>query len=177
MPLLRLAPHPDGPPTPLTGIEVEVERVGARLELHFRARGRIEDVAVPAPVPQAAQRRDDLWKHTCFEAFLAAGEGGYVEFNLSPSGEWAAYQFNGYREGATNAAVAPPEIRASALGELIELQAAIELPEVIASMHPLRLGLSAVIEDVHGGRTYWALAHAPGKPDFHHAHAFASELP
>ena len=40
-----------------------------------------------------------------------------------------------------------------------------------------RLGLSAVIEDTSGGKSYWALAHPPGKPDFHHADCFALELP
>jgi hypothetical protein len=40
-----------------------------------------------------------------------------------------------------------------------------------------RLGLSAVIEDKAGGKSYWALAHPPGKADFHHADSFARELP
>jgi hypothetical protein len=42
---------------------------------------------------------------------------------------------------------------------------------------PWRLGLSAVIEDTRGSLSYWALAHPPGKPDFHHADGFALELP
>ena len=40
-----------------------------------------------------------------------------------------------------------------------------------------RLGLSAVIEETNGRRSYWALAHGGAKPDFHHADAFALELP
>ena len=39
-----------------------------------------------------------------------------------------------------------------------------------------RLGLSAVIEDANGDISYWALAHPPGKPDFHHADGFACEF-
>jgi hypothetical protein len=42
---------------------------------------------------------------------------------------------------------------------------------------PWRLGLSAVIEETSGRKSYWALAHPPGKPDFHHADCFAYELP
>ena len=38
------------------------------------------------------------------------------------------------------------------------------------------LGLSAVIEEHDGTLSYWALRHAPGKPDFHHRDAFALEL-
>jgi hypothetical protein len=36
-----------------------------------------------------------------------------------------------------------------------------------------RLALSAVIEEVDGALSYWALRHAPGKPDFHHRDTFA----
>ena len=39
-----------------------------------------------------------------------------------------------------------------------------------------RFGLAAVIEETNGRRSYWALAHPPGKPDFHHADGFALEV-
>ncbi|HZF44227.1 MAG TPA: hypothetical protein VEZ48_12550 [Sphingomonadaceae bacterium] len=42
---------------------------------------------------------------------------------------------------------------------------------------PLRLALSAVIEESAGRKSYWALAHPPGAPDFHHPACFAAELP
>jgi hypothetical protein len=38
-------------------------------------------------------------------------------------------------------------------------------------------GLSAVVETKDGGISYWALAHPPGKPDFHHPDSFALTLP
>ena len=41
---------------------------------------------------------------------------------------------------------------------------------------PWRLGLSALIEDRAGHMSYWALAHPPGKPDFHHKDCFAYEF-
>ena len=40
----------------------------------------------------------------------------------------------------------------------------------------LALALSAVIEDVDGTLTYWAIIHPAGKPDFHHRQSFAREL-
>jgi hypothetical protein len=40
-----------------------------------------------------------------------------------------------------------------------------------------RIGLSAVIEEKNGMKSYWALAHPAGKPDFHHPACFAAELP
>jgi hypothetical protein len=40
----------------------------------------------------------------------------------------------------------------------------------------LRLAVSAVIEESDGRVSYWALAHPPGKPDFHHADGFVVTL-
>ena len=41
---------------------------------------------------------------------------------------------------------------------------------------PWRLGLSAVIEALNGEKSYWALAHPPEKPDFHHPDSFTLDL-
>jgi len=41
---------------------------------------------------------------------------------------------------------------------------------------PWRLSLSAVIEQADGRLSYWALAHPPGKPDFHRADCFTCEI-
>ena len=40
-----------------------------------------------------------------------------------------------------------------------------------------KVGLSVVIEDTDGTKSYWALAHPPGAPDFHHPTCFAATLP
>ena len=45
-----------------------------------------------------------------------------------------------------------------------------------ASGAKLRVALSAVIEDESGHISYWALKHAPDKPDFHHAAGFILEV-
>ena len=47
-----------------------------------------------------SERADELWKTTCFEAFLRPmGEESYREWNFAPSSQWAAYRFTGYRQG------------------------------------------------------------------------------
>jgi hypothetical protein len=58
------------------------------------------------------------------------------------------------------------------------LQASLELDFLssLPSNARWRLGLSAVIEETSGRRSYWALAHPPGKADFHHSDCFAHEL-
>ena len=172
---LSLQPHPDAPAGPLSGIEVELVRNGTRFDLRYIARGRIEEVLLP--VKAAPLRRDELWKHTCFEAFLGAGESGYVEVNLSPSSEWSAYRFTAYRAGMTPATATISKIETVNGDGAFELAATIDVGDEIVFDAASRLGLSAVIEDKAGMKTYWALNHAPGKPDFHHPDAFASRLP
>ena len=39
------------------------------------------------------------------------------------------------------------------------------------------LGLSAVLEEKDGTKSYWALAHPTEKPDFHAAGCFVARLP
>jgi hypothetical protein len=175
---LRLTPHSDTPCEALETIEVNVARDGAGgLALRFVATGDISRLRLPPPVDRA--RADELWTQTCFEAFAQpVGGDAYWEFNLSPSNRWAGYRFDDYREGMTS----PPGLglthltqRASA--SLYELVATLDLSGGPAFDQPWRLGLSAVIEETSGARSYWALAHAPGKPDFHHPDAFALDLP
>ena len=38
---------------------------------------------------------------------------------------------------------------------------------------PWSIGLSAIIEEEDGTISYWALAHPPGRPDFHHPDCLA----
>jgi hypothetical protein len=168
---LSLHPHPDTPSAAVRAIAVEVTRPNAAsLALRFMVAGAIGEVRWPAPTP--AQRGDELWRHTCFEAFLGGAGENYLELNFSPSGRWAAYGFDGYRRGARNAEIDAPRIVAAARGDTFELNATIE-----ALGDWARLGLSAVIEDLNGDKSYWALAHPAGKPDFHHALGFAAEPP
>jgi len=126
-------------------------------------------------------RRDRLWQHTCFEAFLAApGQPAYCEFNFSPGGAWAAYRFADYRGDPMPLELAqPPRIRVergAAVARLVASVAAAVVLESLGSPHELELGLSAVIESAEGARSYWALRHAPGPPDFHDRRAFTAAL-
>jgi len=172
---LVLQPHPDSRPPAALTVEAEAERpAGGALRLRFRVQGGGGSLALPAAAP--SERADGLWATTCFEAFVRTGEGdGYHEVNLSPSTRWAVYRFSGYREGMANADVPPPRIEVSR-GDVVELTAEVALPE-LADAASWRLALAAVVEDDSGDKSYWALAHAPGKPDFHHIHGFALVLP
>ena len=172
---LRL--HPESSSFAVTHIEVAIARRRTRsLALAYVMTGRISDVAIP-PIAAAA-RVDELWRHTCFEAFVGA-DAAYYEFNFAPSTHWAAYRFSSYRTGMRVATeISAPQIAVEWSPERYILQASLELDQLLLSRDAtLRLGLSAVIEENSGYRSYWALAHPPGKADFHHSDCFALELP
>jgi hypothetical protein len=148
------------------------------LALDYVILGDMEAVALPEPVQP--RRADELWRHTCLEAFLTVpGIPGYLEFNFSPSGEWAVYRFTGYREGmAPGELERPPSISVHREAGRLELNAAVHLAGLVdipagAAVH---LGLTAVVEARDGAVAYWALAHPPGKPDFHAPQSFALTL-
>ena len=174
---LRL--HPDSLCFAATRIEVDVVRSHAgSLLLSYFVTGKIGDLRIP-PVVTAA-RTDELWRHTCFEAFVgSSADAAYYEFNFAPSTQWAAYRFSSYRSGMRVAAeVSAPSIEARSSHDCYTLQASLQLERLpsLSPAAPWRLGLSALIEDTSGCKSYWALAHPPGKPDFHHADCFALEF-
>jgi len=121
---------------------------------------------------------DDLWKHTCFEAFVHSSTPDYWEFNFAPSTHWAAYQFSGYRSRKRVVETTAPAIKVQTYPRRYALQALLRLDSLseLLDAAPWHLGLSAVLEDKNGCLSYWALVHPPGKPDFHHPDGFACEL-
>jgi hypothetical protein len=172
---LALACHPLTPARVIRALDVAAcATPGGGLSLNFCLQGDLSGLRIPGP--GSSRRADGLWRHTCFEAFVMAGEGpGYREFNFSPSGEWASYDFYGYRDGGKPVAVPGPDITVRRDGERLELDAEV-YPESLPPGRSLRLGLSAVVEDVQGGLTYWALRHPEGQPDFHQSNAFTLAL-
>jgi hypothetical protein len=159
----------------VTAISVEIALLPQRrLQLTYALTGNLAQIRIPEP--QAACRADGLWQHTCFEAFIQpeAGEA-YREFNFSPSGCWQAYAFTGYRSGGLLEIATDPHIAMQSRAATLHLQATLQLDD-LPSATCCKLGLTAVIEAADGTLGYWALQHAPGKPDFHHPDTFALEL-
>lgn len=156
-------------------IAVHVDRAeGGRLQIKYTLYGRINGIHLPDVM--YPERTDGLWKDTCFELFCGrANEGSYVEFNFAPSGQWAAYAFTGYREGMTELACPPPQINCTAGEGMFEMTVIVDSPESLRTVDVVA-GLSAVIADKQGRTAYWALAHPPGKADFHHKDCFALQL-
>jgi len=168
-----LTRHPDSVGDAVASIAVDVVHPRPDLlGLRYVVKGRIDDLALPAQARSA--RADELWLHTCFEAFLSEDHiDGYSELNVSPSTEWAGYWFSGYRSERQIAHLPAPRVEVDVSAGELAVRVALRLRHAGAR----RLGLSAIIEERSGARSWWALAHPPGAPDFHHPDCFALELP
>ena len=165
----QLIPHPDHPSLSVTSIEAQCWRESGNW--HFRY---VVDGVAQLLLPDASEptRADNLWRTTCFEAFVC-GEGTvYREYNFSPSGQWAAYEFAAPRDGMRHA-----DDQAEVWLEGGEVWIAVEaaVSSVLAPGSPLNL--TAVIEEQGGTKSYWALAHPDGPPDFHNRDCFIAQLP
>jgi len=170
-----LAAHPDHPPVAVFQIEAKVIGRDANW---LRMRWRIEGAQqLVVPVFAGKGRADGLWQTTCFELFLKPqGGDSYVELNLSPSERWNAYDFAAYRwDMAERPFPREPECTMRQGSSFAIFDAAVPvggLPQGDSAM-----GLSAVIEEQGGAKSYWALAHPEGNPDFHAPACFAATLP
>jgi hypothetical protein len=165
------------PSTSVDSIEVDIEReADGAIWLRYHVEVALDQIVLPDPADAA--RSDGLWQSTCFEVFVRHPKAPeYLEFNFSPSSCWAAYHFDDYRLGMEEQMIATaPEIYLEASESHIALETELTLPMAWVA-GSLEIALSAVIEETDGTKSYWALAHPPGKPDFHHPDCFALTLP
>jgi len=171
--------HPQVPSPWVEGVTVGVGRSAkGLLLLSYGLKGALEHLRIPAPGP--VRRGESLWEHTCLEAFIGRpDETGYHECNFSPSRAWAVQGFRGYRDRESGPVGMEPRLKVEVQGDNLILTVEMSLAELGPGlgMAPLKLALAAVIEDEDGHKSYWALKHAPGRPDFHRPEAFALDLP
>lgn len=176
MKLIPLRRHPAALPPDGLDVAAAVRRGG---DGGLRVDYRIEQALTLLWLPPAAAplRRNELWRHTCCEAFIIPATGtAYREFNFSPSGSWAVYDFTDYRQSMTSPLLdTSPRIACRRDGDDLWLSA--ELPAALLPAGAARLGLCMIAETAAGDMSYWALTHAGARPDFHLAASFTLALP
>lgn len=147
---------------PIRAVTATIAATPEGCEAEFRLDGRVDAITLLPRV--SPQRKDNLWQTTCFEIFWQPlGGTCYREFNLSPSGCWAAYDFDSFREGMRDAPVDRIVLACSQddAGLVLKASIAADLPA------PAQVALNAVVEHADGAMQFWALAFPPGKPEFH----------
>lgn len=148
------------------------------LTLHYGLAGNTEDIFLPPPAVPSS-RRDELWKMTCFEFFLAIkGQPQYWEFNMSPSGDWNIYRMEAYRRVGfreeTSIQRLPFEVARGA--GLLTVDTRVDLTPILRADQTLEIGVTAVVQARGGNETYWALAHPGVQADFHLREGFILAL-
>lgn len=170
-----LAAHPANPSRFHERIDLGLHRSDDQLHIRYAIHGLNLDLRVPTP--HAPAPADGLWRTTCCELFAGpAGRSSYREFNFSPSGQWAAYDFSDYRQRQPAPGACPAPALACRREENL-LQLEVQLPlAALPAADRLRLAFAVVLEASDGSRGYWALAHPPGQPDFHDPAGFLLAL-
>ena len=175
MKTVKLIAHPSISYTPIEELTCDVHFLeNGDLQLSYKLNAEISQIELP--MPKSPEACDNLWQHTCFEAFVAKeGEPVYYEFNFSPSSQWAAYAFTDYRE-QTDWQAQNPQVKIQLSSQQLKLTATIKAADLPAQGSELQLSITAVIEDSDGKLSYWALTHPSESPDFHHRDGFTLRI-
>lgn len=162
---------------PKIRITGDIVRHSHTLLISYALIGPLEDIIIPAPA-HVPSRKNGLWEETCFEFFIGAeGSDNYWEFNLSPAGHWNVYRFTSYRLGMQEEPAftsLPFSVRVHPGTLCLSLELVLE--RIFPVAQALKIAVSAVINTVNDGLTYWALAHPGLRPDFHRRESFIFEL-
>lgn len=158
----------------LCKVYVEVERSGDWLSLDYLLEADLDLLQIPKTTSQP-QFKEELWKTTCFEAFLKSSSSAYLEWNFSPSGDYWNQGFVDYRK-------VDPQFK-----ELTPLLIQVESDQTqnkclrIRSKVPLedeyvKLGLASAVHLKNDECLYFSLKHSENRPDFHRADSFLIDL-
>lgn len=170
MPVVSLIPHPLSRPHRDVAVQVTVDAVGRGYALAYQVAG-VSQLRIDG---RGVGRTDELWRHTCFELFVkAAGDPAYREFNFAPTAAWAVYDFDDWRSGMRSPPIGHEPIvldgRISGRKPTFGSYALyVTLDSSLLPHGPLIAAPTAVLEAIDGSKSYWAMAHPPGEPNFHH---------
>lgn len=172
---VSLSCHPTSDAGSVKAVEIAIARgENGRVEAVYRVVGALDMLEIVGRT--APDRRDELWKTTCFELFIGTNvDSHYLEYNFAPSRQWAAYKFSDYRAEMGELDASTPQIEVVQGDHILSVTVSLQLPEQYWD-GALRVGISAILAAKTGAISYWALAHPPGKPDFHHKDCFALQL-
>jgi hypothetical protein len=133
------------------------------LHLTFKLSGDLENYKLPKT--KKAERKDELWRESCFELFLATEEEEvYYEFNFSPTLAWNVYRLEHYR--AEPKAIDEVEL---VKFEVKRTQETLFI-EIILDVQTLKFNsynLATILLNKQDKREFWSLKAKGNTPDFH----------
>lgn len=179
--MLALVPHPAHPPLAVRSVEADIlfPQSGPMSGMAM-VRYRVDGIgALVLPAFSGRGRQEELWQTTCFELFAAGPGTAYREFNFATSGRWAVYDFDARRSGMREFnPTTMPEITAQSGDRLLAVTATISARDLLGGEQAMfdRAGLTVVLQEEGGVKSYWALAHGNDRPDFHDPACFTARL-
>lgn len=174
--LFSLQPFPSDKLPDDVQITGNITRHHNQLTISYKLVGELTEIAIAAS-SDTPSRKHELWQNTCFEFFVGIKDAeSYWEFNLSPSGDWNVYRFDGYRKGMQEEPVfitLPFYVEQS---DIFNLTLNVDLNKIISPNQGIEVAITTVVKQKNNQVTYWALAHQGTKPDFHLRDSFVIEL-
>ncbi|MDB9319068.1 DOMON-like domain-containing protein [Nodularia spumigena] len=171
-----LKPFPSPEYLPNLQITGNIARYTNQLSLRYQLTGDLNQVVIPQ-LSDTPERKPELWENTCFEFFIGIKDSEYWEFNLSPTGHWNVYHFDGYRQGMqeeTAFHILPFLVQKQADSFTLVLD--VDLGKILVREQEISVAITTVVKDKNSNVTYWALAHSGVNPDFHLRDSFMISL-
>jgi len=156
-----------------------IERRNNLFTIYYKLAGDLGAVFLPSSGTNPT-RKDELWRTTCFELFLAVKESlGYWEFNMSPSGDWNVYVIDEYRQVNMREERRIQQLQFQTQTDLncLSLRAEIDLNSILQNEQVIEAGITSVVQLHTKKESYWALVHPQATADFHLRDSFLLELP
>jgi hypothetical protein len=177
--IINFALQPFPTPSKLPQIEINgrVNRKDDILLIEYQLFGDMNAISI-APPADSPSRQLHLWEATCFEFFIGIpGDRNYWEFNLSPSGDWAIFALNDYRQGLRDElSFSSLPFKVDRYPNYITLSLEFDLSELILAEQDLEMSVTTVIKSSQDELSYWAIAHSGKEADFHLRDSFSIKL-
>jgi hypothetical protein len=174
--LFSLQPFPFENLPPDVQITGTISRNHHQLAISYKLLGKLTEIAIASP-SDTPSRKHELWQNTCFELFIGIKNSErYWEFNLSPSGDWNVYRFEGYRQGMQEEIAFNNLLFCVDKSDICTLTLDVDLDKIISTNQGIEVAITTVLKQKNSLVTYWALAHKGTKPDFHLRDSFVIEF-
>jgi hypothetical protein len=172
-----LRPFATASNVPQVEINGRINRRDHLLSIEYQLFGDLSAISID-PSANPPSRQFQLWENTCFEFFIGIpGDANYWEFNLSPSGDWAIFALDDYRQGLRNElAFSSLPFKVDRYPNYITLNLEFDLSEIILPEQDLEMSVTTVIKSSQDQLSYWAITHSGEAADFHLRDSFKIKM-
>lgn len=157
-----------------------VDFLETSLIVNYKIKGDLSSIDL-GPLNESSNRIIGLWKKSCFELFLRSGNPQeYLEFNLSPNGDWNCFIFNEEINELTEYnELLKIDFTANLKDDEFTLELSIDrndLPVIHRDFQNVEFSTTSVLLINDGDEvfkeSFWAINHCDTRPNFHHPDSY-----